>query len=225
MCSKPAFACFFILIVLLSQGMGAAAAEKRKSAAKTPEESEADYTRAIEQRTRDIMAVLNLQDAGKSNRVHDLIIAQYRGLRAWHDTNDGKLKALTRETKDTKEQNQIQTSLRARHTNFISRLSRELAADQVEAVKDKMTYGTVKVTYDAYCQMIPTLTDFERARILDLLKQGREEAMDGGSSQEKAAIFKKYKGKINNYLAAQGHDVEKHRKEWLAREKSKTKSD
>ena len=225
MCTKPAFACFLILIVLLTQGVGATAAEKRKGAAKTPEESEADYTRAIEQRTSDIMAVLKLQDAGKSNRVHDLIIAQYRGLRVWHDTNDAKLKALSRETTDTKEQNQIQTSLKIQHTNFISALSRELPPDQVEAVKDKMTYGTVKVTYDAYCHMIPTLTDSEKAHILDLLKQGREEAMDGGSSQEKAAIFKKYKGKINNYLAAQGHDVEKDRKEWLAREKTKTKSD
>ena len=225
MCTKRAFACFLALIVLLTQVVGATAAEKRKSAAERPEESEADYTRAIEQRTSDIMVVLNLQDSGKSNRVHDLIIAQYRGLRAWHDTNDARLKALSRETAGAKELDQIQTSLKAQHTNFISGLSRELPPCQVEAVKDKMTYGTVKVTYDAYCQMIPTLTDSEKARILELLKQGREEAMDGGSSQEKAAIFKKYKGRINNYLAAQGHDVEKDRKEWLAREKSKNKSD
>jgi hypothetical protein len=201
-------------------------ASDRRTAAKTPEESEADYHRAIEGRAADILILLDLHDAAKSNHVHDTVIAQYQNLRAWHDTNDSRLKALSKEnTPDSKEQQeQIQGSLKQLHTNFIAGLSRDLTSDQVEKVKDKMTYGTVKVTCDAYCQMIPTLTESEKAYILELLKQGREEAMDGGSSQEKAAIFKKYKGRINNYLAAQGHDVEKDRKAWLAREKAKSKS-
>jgi hypothetical protein len=73
-------------------------------------------------------------------------------------------------------------------------------------VKDKMTYGKVKVTYDAYCKQNPTLTDEEKAHVLALLKEARELAMDGGSAEEKTAIFGKYKGKINNYLAARGHN-------------------
>jgi len=39
-----------------------------------------------------------------------------------------------------------------------------------------------------------------------LLKEARELAIDGGSAEEKTAIFGKYKGKINNYLSAQGHN-------------------
>ncbi len=223
--TRLALACLLGCVVFVAQRSIAPAAERDKRSAKTPEQSEADYTRAIEQRTGDIMAVLKLQDAEKSNRVHDLIMAQYRSLRAWHDTNDSRLKVLSNEATPAsqKEHDQIQASLKAQHTNFISGLNRELTPDEVQAVKDKMTYGTVKVTYDAYCQMIPTLTDSEKTRIMELLKQAREEAMDGGSSQEKGAIFKKYKGKINNYLAAQGHDVEKDRKEWIAREKAKAK--
>jgi seryl-tRNA(Sec) selenium transferase len=217
---------WFVGFILLAVTASVApAAEKSKSVAKTPEQSEADYSRAIEQRTADIMAVLKVDDSGKSNRVHDVIIAQYRALRLWHDSNDSRLKTLSKQEPPAskKDQEQIQASLKAQHTNFIGSLSRELSPDQVEAVKDKMTYGTVKVTHDAYCQMIPTLTEPEKVHLMELLKEAREEAMDGGSSQEKAAIFKKYKGKINNYLSAQGHDVEKDRKDWVAREKSKTK--
>jgi hypothetical protein len=65
----------------------------------------------------------------------------------------------------------------------------------------------VKVTYDAYLQIVPNLTDDDKTQIMSLLKDAREEAMDGVNTKEKDAIFKKYKGKINNYLSAKGHDV------------------
>jgi len=202
------------------------AAEKNKAAGKTAAQLEADYTQAIEQRTADILRILDLSDGAKSNRVHDLVIDQYRFLRAWHDTNDLTLRNLGKEStpESEKRQEQIQASLKSQHTNFIRGLSNDLTSEQAEAVKDKMTYGTVKVTYEAYCQMVPTLGESEKVHILALLKDAREEAMDGGSSQEKAAIFKKYKGKINNYLSSRGHDIEKDRREWLAREKARAKS-
>src|SRR6266478_1816819 len=58
---------------------------------------EAKYTRAIEGRTADILALLGINDSAKSARVHDVILAQYRALRDWHDANDAKLKALGKE--------------------------------------------------------------------------------------------------------------------------------
>jgi len=85
-----------------------------------------------------------------------------------------------------------------------------------------MTYGKVKVTYDAYCEIVPNLTEAQKTRILDLLKEAREEAMDAGSSDEKSAVFKKYKGKINNYLTAEGHDVKQAYKDWGEKQKSQT---
>ena len=84
-----------------------------------------------------------------------------------------------------------------------------------------MTYNKVRVTFDGYLQIVPHLTDPEKARILELLKEAREEAMDGGSAEEKSAIFKKYKGKINNYLNSNGHDVAKAYKDWGERQKAK----
>src|SRR5690349_6280562 len=59
--------------------------------------AETAYTQAIEKRATDILSVLDLSDAAKKASVHDLLIAQYRALREWHDVNDAKLKKATDE--------------------------------------------------------------------------------------------------------------------------------
>jgi hypothetical protein len=167
----------------------------------TPEQVEANYTKAIEGRTADILKVLNLTDADKTAKVHDTIIAQYRALKAWHADNDDKLKAAK---KDTNAVAQIRASLKTLHDDFLAKLGENLTPDQVEKVKDKMTYGKVQFTYGGYVSQYPTLTEENKQKILEMLKQAREEAMDGGSAEEKSAVFTRYKGKINNYLSKQG---------------------
>jgi CRISPR/Cas system CMR-associated protein Cmr5 small subunit len=169
-------------------------------------DAEAKYTTAIEGRTADILKVLALNDAGKAAKVHDIIIAQYRALNAWHNENDPKLKAAKGDTNAVAE---IRASLKTLHDKFLSQLGDNLALEQVEQVKDKMTYGKVQFTYAGYVAQYPSLSEENKLEILALLKQAREEAMDGGSAQEKTAIFQRYKGKINNYLSKQGIHPEK----------------
>src|SRR5262249_5775206 len=156
--------------------------------------------------------------------------AHYRALRAWHGANDGQLKALGGQlaraggdqAKGIEEQiRQVKGSLKTLHDRFLAELAAQLTPAQVETVKDQMTYHTVRVTYNAYCEIVPRLTDRDKARILELLKEAREEAMDGGSSTEKHAVFKRYKGKINNYLSAQGHDVARAYREWGEKQRAK----
>jgi gas vesicle protein len=195
------------------------AAEKKDATtnSKSAQETEAAYTESIEKRVAEILEVLELKDSAKKTKIHDLLVAHYRSLRDWHDTNDPRLKSATEQ-----QAQEIKGSLKTIHDRFINALSAELTPEQVEAIKDKMTYGTVKVTYDAYCEIVPNLTATEKEKILELLKQGREEAMDGGSHQEKAAIFKRYKGKINNYLDSQGHNVKQAYKDWGEKQKAKS---
>src|SRR5689334_11220221 len=59
---------------------------------------DAEYTKAIEKRTADILALLDITDPAKTARVHDAIMSQYRALRDWHDTNDAKLKKAMKGT-------------------------------------------------------------------------------------------------------------------------------
>src|SRR6266436_3569544 len=182
-----------------------------------PADTEAAYTKNIEKRVADILALLELKDAARTAKVHDTLIAQYRALRDWHDANDKRLKGTTPDAAK-----EIAVSLKTLHNEFLSKLSAELTPEQIVKVKDKMTYGKVKVTYDAYCQSLPKLTEAEKQKILEWLKEAREEAMDGGSANEKSAIFKKYKGKINNYLDQQGYDVKQAQKDLVEKEKAKT---
>jgi hypothetical protein len=109
------------------------------------------------------------------------------------------------------------------HDEFLTKLSADLTPQQVETIKDKMTYGKVKVTYDAYCVIVPNLTDTDKAMILELLREARDEAIDGGSASEKSEIFQKYKDKINDYLSAHGHDMAKAYADWNAKQEQAKK--
>jgi len=187
----------FILPIILLTGSVFAAPETNR----VPGEDEAKYTQVIEGRTADILRVLELTDTNRAARVHDIIIAQYRALNAWHGANDTKLKAARG---DTNAVAQIRESLKVLHNEFIAKLSANLTPEQLEKVKDKMTYGKVQFTYAGYIAQYPGLSEANKEKVLELLKQAREEAMDGGSAEEKTAIFQRYKGKINNYLSKQG---------------------
>jgi Protein of unknown function (DUF3826) len=162
---------------------------------------EAKYTAVIESRTDGILKTLALSDTNKAARVHDLIIAQYRALNAWHTENDPKLKAARRDKAATAE---IRDSLKKLHQSFLAGLAENLTPEQIEQVKDKTTYGKVQFTYAGYCAQYSNLSEANKQEILRLLKEAREEAMDGGSAKEKTAVFQRYKGVINNYLSKQG---------------------
>jgi hypothetical protein len=193
---------FIITIALFA--LLALAGKQKSLAADTnlmPEPVEANYTRAIEGRTADILKVLDLTDTNRAAMVHDIIMTQYRLLRAWHDANDAKRKAAQGDTNGAA---QIHALLKSLHGEFIAKLSTSLKPEQIEKVKDKMTYGKVQFTFAGYVAQYPDLSDANKEKILELLKQAREEAMDGGSAEEKTAVFQRYKGKINNYLSAQG---------------------
>jgi hypothetical protein len=186
----------------------------------TPEEKDAVYTEAITRRSTAIVGLLELNDAAKSNKLHGIIMAQYHALRARDEAMDQMFKALAQDAPDaaTNRAAILPIVSKPLHDQFLARLSAELTPKQVETVKDKMTYQKVEVTYKAYCEILPNLTSDDKAMILAALKEAREEAMDGGSADEKTAIFQKYKNQVNARLSTKGFDVAKATKEWEARQ-------
>ena len=192
----------FLILAAASLAIASFAAETDS----TPEQAEAKYTKAIEGRTAEILKILALTDADKSAKVHNAIIVQYRALNAWHGENDAKIKAAKA---DTNAVAQIRAPLKMQHEKFLSALAENLTPEQVGQVKDKLTYGKVQFTFAGYQAAYPNLPEVHRQKILELLKEAREEAMDGGSAEEKTAVFQRYKGKINNYLSKQGVHPEK----------------
>jgi hypothetical protein len=184
---------------------------------------ETTYNTAIENRTTAIMTVLKLADAAKSARVHDVIIAQYRTLKARDEAIDSLLKLQGKEVNYANRAHLLLSESKPLHDRFLAKLAADLTPEQVEIVKNKMTYNKVQVTYDAYCSIIPDLTEAEKSEIMDNLKLAREEGMDGGNASEKTTIFQKYKNQINEYLNAHGHDVAKAYKDWDGKQQAVAK--
>jgi Spy/CpxP family protein refolding chaperone len=182
----------------------------------TATEAEAAYTRTITERADKIVVTLNLADTNKFIRVRDIITRQYRDLSRIHDARDAAVKAAQEKpgadkaateatAQKVRDESKVQTD--KLHGEFLARLAAELTPAQVDQVKDGLTYGVLPLTYGVYLKMYPDLTEEQKVQIKTWLVEARELAMDGGSAQEKHAVFGKYKGRINNYLSRAGYDA------------------
>ena len=163
---------------------------------------------ALLQRAGRIVDALSLSDAAQSERVREIIARQYADLRPVHEARDAALRGADGDEAVIKRaRTEAQARLSELHYAYLGRLAAELDPIQADRVKDGMTYGVMPNTLRVYQQMLPNLTPEQKARIHAWLVEAREFAMDGGSSEEKHGVFGKYKGRINNYLAAAGYDL------------------
>lgn len=211
----------FLLVLMLMSPVVALFAQDAERA----EDKEAAYTRTITARAAKIVATLGIPDSTRANRVTRTIADQYRNLNVIHTSRDeavkaAKAKGLAKESPEVKE---IEDKALARqnklHKTYIKELSKQLTEEQIVKVKDGMTFGVVPITYKGYQEMIPTLSEAQKAQILTWLVEAREHAMDAESSEKKHWWFGKYKGRINNYLSAAGYDLKKEGEAWEKRRK------
>lgn len=189
-----------------------------------------DYTQVITKRAQKIVDKLNLNDA-KRLAIRTIIVRQYRDLNTIHTELEQKEQSykasLAKE--DAKLQSEkayeiAQAKLVKLHGKYLKRLGKELNEEQIEQVKNEMTYNVLPITYKGYLDMLPSLTETQKAQILSYLTEAREKAMDAGSSEAKHAWFGKYKGKINNYLSKEGVETKIARQVWEKKLKEKQQS-
>jgi hypothetical protein len=177
------------------------------------------YLRVITERAGKIVAKLDLPDSATFLRVRGMVADQYRALNDIYTDRDNRLKALKDQQPAPDKvvvdsvkkmiQQDVDVRVAQLHPAYLSRLSAVLNPQQIDKVKDGMTYSVLEVTYNAYLEELPALTDEQKATILADLTEAREHAMDAESSEKKHAWFGKYKGRINNYLSSQGIDMKK----------------
>ena len=187
------------------------------------------FKKTLHERSVKIVNTLEIPDPGKQSRVVETLTEQYFNLNKIHDKSKETIAAikslqLSEEEKSSrikKEEEEKRSQLSKLHKGFIAQLQGSLTEDQIEKIKDGMTYRVMPVTYTAYYEMIPALTPEQKRKICDWLKEARELAMDEGSSEDKHKVFGKFKGKINNYLSAEGYDMKKEEKAWQQRIKER----
>lgn len=187
------------------------------------------YVETIVNRSKKTVDKLELKDAEVARNVTYIVANRYFKLNdiyAKRDSDIAKIKrsTLKGEAKNnavTAAQNEKEAALYRSHFAFPAELSMFINESQIEAVKDGITFGVVKVTYEATLDMVPSLKDEEKAQILAWLKEAREFSIDAENSNKKHEAFGKYKGRINNYLSARGYDLVKEREGWYARIKAR----
>ena len=163
------------------------------------------YVETIKVRAQKIVDGLQLTDDQKAENVRNIIANRYFLLNDIHSKYDKKQQA------------ERDAELYKHHFELASALALYLNEEQIEAVKDGMTFGRLKRDYNATLDMIPSLTDEEKAQVLIWLKEAREYAMDAADSKGKHFWFDKYRGRTNNWLSARGYDLKKERDAWMKR--------
>lgn len=192
---------------------------------------DAAYLKTITERSEKIVNTLSVTDSSTYNKVVQSLVQQYSTLNKIQEENKVstdlvKLQGLSADETTAllkKQEEKKAADLQLLHTSFITGLQQLLSPAQVDLVKDGMTYRIFPITYAAYQDMIPELTAAQKAKIYDWLNEAREQAMDAESSDKKHAVFGKYKGRINNYLSAEGYDLKKATEDWQKRIKERNK--
>lgn len=167
--------------------------------------AELHYDSVVRERSSKILAVIQFSNDHQKLQAQEILVQQYKQLNILQET-------IQSDSIRKFEQKKL-------HEDFLKQLNNTLNESQIEQVKDGMTYRVFPITMAAYEDMLPSLTQEQKAQIYNWLKEARELAMDEGSSNKKHAMFGKYKGRINNYLSAQGYDMKKESKDWEERVK------
>lgn len=193
--------------------------------------NDSEYMKVLAQRSEKIVNTLELSDQSAYDKVVGVVVDQYKNVGDINDRAENA-KKTSKDITDKKErelrvqtiENERNAQLYNQYCIFIGGLSPYLDEKQITAVKDGLTYGVVKVTYDSYLDMIPSLKETEKKQLYAWLVEAREHAVCASSSKDKHGWFGKYKGRINNYLSQQGYDIQAERKAWEERLKAQGKS-
>jgi hypothetical protein len=199
--------------------------------AQTPAaQTQEDYKEVINKRAAKIVAALHSSDSVFNKKVTAIVAGQYLSLGRIHDDRNAAVKEIKSKgaelTADNKAnikklEAKADKKLEKLHKTYLKKLSAHCTPQQVEEIKNGMTYNVLNVTMTAYQDMIPSLTEEQKKQILTWLTEAREKAMDAESSDKKHAWFGKYKGRINNYLSSAGIDMKKEEAAWQQRIKER----
>lgn len=183
------------------------------------------YVSSIVKRSQKIVDALGLTDAKQAESVRNIIANRYFLLNEIHDACAKKKQYAKDSIQGKGHRQRIMESAERRrdaelykhHFELQSALALYLNDEQIEAVKNGMTFNRLQRDYQATQDMIPSLSEEEKLQVLIWLKEAREYAMDAADSKGKHFWFDKYRGRTNNWLSSRGYDLQKERDNWMKR--------
>ena len=177
--------------------------------------SEAESIQATaEKRAAGVLEGLATDDATKQAKARQILTAFYVKRISWAP-HDERLKDLDRQLAkalQAKDEAQVYTiraersalrgELARMRESLLAELGGVLTPEQIQTVKDRMTYGRAKILYDDYIAK-HTLTDRQKAIVAQALTDARDQAMMAAGAGDKHRIFTQTAAELDNYLDAQ----------------------
>jgi len=167
----------------------------------------------LESKAAEWTAGLKLSDTATKKKVAVAIVIHLSSIRDWNNDHPfttvpaGINPATGNRLSDIDRQVIVNSSMPATiHKNLMDVLNRELTPEQVEFILDQYTIGKVAFTMKGYKAIVPDLKPDEENKILEYLKQAREQAIDFKSMRQISAIFEIYKTKCEQYLNSNGRN-------------------
>lgn len=201
----------YLFIAILLNGFSVAVAQGDGNA--TPGESVSQADAELKVKAAGWVTDLHLNNADKEQAATLAIFSHLKAVRDWNNehpfttvpaginpSTGNKLSELDRQVIAC---SAIPASV---HDNLMNALKKELTPAQVETILDRYTIGKVPFTMNGYKAIVPDLTPEEEAKILEFLKQAREQAIDYKSARLISAIFEIYKTKSEQYLNSNGRN-------------------
>ena len=184
--------------------------------ADAPSVSDDATRKKIEQKAGKIVESLKLDDADKAAKVKAIASDWLGVMLSWHKEHDAELgrlwsdwnKARSVVPKDefpgeviAHQIDDAYASLKPAYDEYIKRLSGELSAEQVDAIKENWSRSPGMMrTYNAYLEIVPDLSEKDKDVIKARLMMAREAAMLTDSDKEIVAIYKRHKVKVEQYV-------------------------
>jgi len=170
----------------------------------------------IDQKAAKIVESLKLTDAGKAAKVKAIASDWLVAMMTWHKGHDAELNRLWAEWNKARsvvpkdefpgeviahQIDAVYASLKPAYEDYMNRLSAELTAGQVDAIKESWSRNPgMTRTYNAYLEIVPDLTAKDKEVIKARLLMAREAAMLTDADKEIVAIYKRHKVKVEQYV-------------------------
>ena len=187
----------------------------RLHAADSPPVDDATRQKA-EQKAGKLVDSLKIDEAEKATKAKAIVADWIVVMLAWHKEHDAELGGLWSEWNKARavvpkdefpgeviahKIEGVYASLKPAYDDFIKRLSAELTAEQVDALKETWSRSPgMTRTYNAYLEIVPDLSDKDKQVIKDRMLLAREAAMLTDSDKEIVSIYKRHKVKVEQYV-------------------------
>lgn len=200
---------FIIALSFMFTVVAQAQTDSAKTAAAAIERSNAESAK----KAAEWAAGLKLPDTEKEKRVAAVIGTHLNTIRDWNNQHPyttvpaGINPATGNKLSELDRQIIANSAMPASvHKDLMDALKKELTPEQVEFILDQYTIGKVAFTLKGYKAIVPDLKPEEESKILEYLKQAREQAIDYKSMKQISAIFEIYKTKCEQHLNNNGRN-------------------